>query len=95
MNKRGRIVLGGLLTALVAATMLGAQAVYADSATPPAPPDERSGAPGGAADGQMAGPRGHRGLGPAELDAAATAHAKHGESMSSKMGQMRSPGLES
>jgi hypothetical protein len=65
MNKRRWIVLGGLLAALVVTAALSTQAVFADAATPPAPPDERNGAP--------AGPRGPRGLGPAELEAAANA----------------------
>ena len=73
MNKRRWIVLGGLLAALVVVAAAGAQAVYADEATPPAPPDERGAPPAGAPDGQLAGPRGPRGLGPAELEAAAKA----------------------
>jgi hypothetical protein len=71
MNKRRWIVLGWLLTALVAVTMPGAQAAYADTATRPAPPDERSGPLAEAPDGQRPGPRGHRGLRTAELEAAA------------------------
>lgn len=73
MNKKRWIVLGGLLTALVAVTMLGAQAAYADAATPPAPPDERSGAPAGASGELPGGPHGRGGLRPAELEAAAKA----------------------
>ena len=68
MNKKRWIVLGSLLTALLVVAAVGTQAVYADSATPPAPPDERGGPPAGA---QGEHPGGPRGLGPAELEAAA------------------------
>ncbi len=77
MNKRGWIVLGGLLAALVVAVAVGTQAVYADTATPPAPPDERSGPPDGA--------RGPRGLGPAELEAGAKALGMSTEDLSTAL----------
>jgi hypothetical protein len=73
MTKRPWIVWGGVLAALAVAALVGTQAVYADTATPPAPPDER-GLPGDAALGERpAGPHGPPGLGPAALEAAASA----------------------
>jgi hypothetical protein len=57
------IVGGGVLAALMLAAVLGAQAVYADTDTPPTPPDGRGAFPGGKP--------GMRRLGPAELEAAA------------------------
>ena len=62
MNKKLLIWIGGLLAALIVVGAVGATAVYADDSTPPA---FSAGAPDGG--------RGHggRGMGQAELDAAA------------------------
>jgi hypothetical protein len=65
MKKNKWIVIGGLLAALVVAAALGAQSVYADTGTPPVPPDER----GAALEGPARPPR----LGPEGLEAAAKA----------------------
>jgi hypothetical protein len=71
MKKSRWIVLGALLTALMAGAVVGAQAVYADSATPPAPPDDRGAPPAGTAGEFPGGPHGPRGMGSNELEAAA------------------------
>jgi hypothetical protein len=62
MKKKLPKIVWGLLTALVLAGILGATVVYAQDATPPTPP----------AGPDVGGPpHGGRGLGPAELEAAA------------------------
>lgn len=69
-NKRW-MILGGVLAVLVVSAALGARAVYADAATPPAPPDERGAPPSGQPGDRPNGQHGMRGLGAAELEAAA------------------------
>jgi hypothetical protein len=73
MKKRRWILTGGLLTALLIVAAVGAQAAFADAATPPAPPDGRGVPPTGAPGEVPGGPHGRRGLGPGELEAAAKA----------------------
>jgi hypothetical protein len=63
MNTKRWMVVASVLAALAVAAAMGTQAVYADTTTPPGPPDGRGMPPDGA-------PRLHR-LGPAGLEAAA------------------------
>jgi hypothetical protein len=65
MRRNKWIVFGGVVAALVLAAALGAQSVYADTGTPPVPPDER----GAELQGQPRPPR----LGPEGLEVAAEA----------------------
>ena len=65
MKRNKWIVFGGVVAALVVAAALGAQSVYADTGTPPVPPDER----GADLQGQPRPPR----LGPEGMEAAAEA----------------------
>lgn len=65
MKRNKWVVFGGVVAAFVVAAALGAQSAYADTGTPPVPPDER----GAGLQGQPRPPR----LGPEGLEAAAKA----------------------